>query len=132
MSLAEVGAAIRDRKLSSREVTIAAIARCERWQPKINCFIALEAETALARADELDRQIAAGHWRGPLHGVPLAHKDMFYRAGRVSAGGSPIRKDWQAPITATVLRRLDDAGAVDLGRLNMSEFAAGPTGHNKF
>jgi aspartyl-tRNA(Asn)/glutamyl-tRNA(Gln) amidotransferase subunit A len=132
MSLAEVGAAIRDRTLSAREVTQAAIARAEQWQPHLNCFIALEADAALARAAALDDEIARGRWRGPLHGVPLAHKDMFYRAGRISTGGSPIRKDWRAPVTATVLQRLDDAGAVDLGRLNMSEFAAGPTGHNKF
>ena len=66
----------------------------------------------------------------PLHGVPLAHKDMFYREGRISTGGSRILRDQVATTTATVLRRLDAAGAIEIGVLNMAEFAAGPTGHN--
>ncbi|WP_214422467.1 amidase family protein, partial [Escherichia coli] len=82
-------------------------------------------------ARRLDKDLAEGHWRGALHGIPLAHKDMFYRAGQVSSGGSAIRKNWSAEATATVIARLDLAGAIDLGRLNMSEFAAGPTGHNR-
>ncbi|MBV8192036.1 MAG: amidase, partial [Alphaproteobacteria bacterium] len=61
---------------------------------------------------------------------PLAHKDMFYRQGEISTGGSAIRRNWTAPVTATVLQNLDEAGAVELGCLNMAEFAAGPTGHN--
>jgi len=68
---------------------------------------------------------------GPLSGMPLAHKDMFFRAGKVSNCGSKIRKGWVAPVTATVLERLDAAGALQLGTLNMSEFAYGPTGHNE-
>ena len=68
---------------------------------------------------------------GPLSGMPLAHKDMFYRAGKVSNCGSKIRKGWVASETATVLERLDAAGALQLGTLNMSEFAYGPTGHNE-
>jgi aspartyl-tRNA(Asn)/glutamyl-tRNA(Gln) amidotransferase subunit A len=68
--------------------------------------------------------------QGPLAGKRLAHKDMFYRAGRVSNCGSKIRKGWVASETAAVLERLDAAGAADIGTLNMSEFAYGPTGHN--
>lgn len=132
MSLTEVAAAIEARRVSAVEVTHAAIARIERWQPRINCVIAFDAEEALARAASLDRDRAQGRVHGPLHGVPLAHKDMFYRAGKVSTGGSEIRRHWRAPITATVIERLDRAGAIDLGRLNMAEFAAGPTGHNKW
>src|SRR5207253_1459038 len=75
-------------------------------------------------------EVKRGQQRGPLHGVPLAHKDMFYRAGKVSSGGSKILQDHVATTTATVLERLDAAGAIELGVLNMSEFAAGPTGHN--
>ena len=67
---------------------------------------------------------------GPLAGKSLAHKDMFYRAGKVSNCGSKIRKGWVASETAAVLERLDAAGAADIGTLNMSEFAYGPTGHN--
>jgi aspartyl-tRNA(Asn)/glutamyl-tRNA(Gln) amidotransferase subunit A len=60
----------------------------------------------------------------------MAHKDMYYRKGEISTGGSAIRRDWRAPVTATVLDKLDAAGVVELGFLNMAEFAAGPTGHN--
>ena len=78
----------------------------------------------------MDAELAAGKRRGPLHGVPMAHKDMYYRKGEISTGGSAIRKDWRAPVTATALEKLDAAGVVELGFLNMAEFAAGPTGHN--
>src|SRR5262249_38216195 len=84
----------------------------------------------LAQAKAMDAELAAGKRRGPLHGVPMAHKDMYYRKGELSTGGSAIRKDWVAPVTATVLEKLDQAGVVELGFLNMAEFAAGPTGHN--
>jgi aspartyl-tRNA(Asn)/glutamyl-tRNA(Gln) amidotransferase subunit A len=131
MSLAQAAAAIRARQLSSVEATQAALARIAHWQPRLNCFIALDAEGALKQAAALDADLARGRIRGALHGVPLAHKDMFYRAGRISTCGSEIRRHWVAGTTATVLERLDAAGAVDLGALNMSEFAAGPTGHNE-
>ncbi|WP_375688593.1 amidase [Pseudooceanicola sp. LIPI14-2-Ac024] len=90
-------------------------------------FAAVEAETALAQARLCD---AAGATRGPLHGVPLAHKDMFDRAGHVTGFGAAPGTGSLATRTATVLDRLDAAGQVDLGRLRMSEFAMGPTGHN--
>ena len=131
MSLAAAAAAIRARDLSSVEATQAALARIEQWQPRLNCFIAVDAEGALKQAAALDADLARGRIRGPLHGVPLAHKDMFYRAGRVSTCGAEIRRHWRASTTATALSRIDDAGAVDLGALNMAEFAAGPTGHNE-
>jgi aspartyl-tRNA(Asn)/glutamyl-tRNA(Gln) amidotransferase subunit A len=131
LGLAELAAALRAKQVSSVEATRAALARSEEWQRRLNCFIAIDAEAALARAAALDRELAQGRVAGPLHGVPLAHKDMFYRAGRVSTAGSLIRRDWRASTTATVLERLDAAGAVELGTLNMAEFAAGPTGHNK-
>ena len=86
----------------------------------INAFVSTEVRFAGAN----------GPNAGPLAGKRLAHKDMFYRAGRVSNCGSKIRKGWVASETAAVLERLDAAGAADIGTLNMSEFAYGPTGHN--
>ena len=77
------------------------------------------------------RRWASGEAVGVLHGVPLAHKDLLYRAGRVSTGGSKILRDKVADVTATALTRLDHAGAIEVGTLNMSEFAAGGTGHNE-
>lgn len=129
-SLTEIAAAIRAKRVSSREVTAACLARIEQWQPKLNCFIALEADEALAAADAADRDLANGRMRGALHGVPLAHKDMYYRAGKVSTCGSKIRRGWKPDITSTALARLADSGALQLGTLNMAEFAYGPTGHN--
>ena len=74
--------------------------------------------------------VARGYLRGPLHGVPMAHKDMYYRRGVVSSCGSKILRDTPAPGTAKVLEHLDAAGAIQFGVLNMAEFAMGPTGHN--
>ncbi|MBI4182650.1 MAG: amidase [Proteobacteria bacterium] len=130
MSLCEAAGAIRDGRLTSLRATEACLARIERWQPRLNAFIAIEAEEALAMARARDMELAEGRVRGPLHGVPLAHKDMFYRQGKVSTGGSKIRRNWVADRTATVIERLAAAGAVQLGTLHMVEFAAGPTGHN--
>ena len=96
LSLADLAAAFRRRKVSSAEVTKALLARIKKWQPKINAFARVEAEGAMKAARAADRALANGKIRGPLHGVPLAHKDMYYRAGRRSACGSKLRADWQA------------------------------------
>lgn len=130
LSLTAVAKAIVDRQVSSREVTQACLDRIARWQPKLSAFMAIEGEDALAAAAEADSALARGEVRGALHGVPLAHKDMYYDAGRVVTCGSRIRRDWVATTTATVLQRLRRAGAVRLGALQMAEFAYGPTGHN--
>ena len=128
--LSEVADAIAAKRISSAEATEACLARIEVWQPRVNAFLRLYKDKALAQARAMDAELAAGKRRGPLHGVPMAHKDMYYRKGEVSTGGSAIRKDWIAPVTATALEKLDAAGVVELGFLNMAEFAAGPTGHN--
>jgi aspartyl-tRNA(Asn)/glutamyl-tRNA(Gln) amidotransferase subunit A len=130
LTLLEAAAAIRSRAISSVELTTACLDRIADWQPVTNALIALEAETALAMAAKADAALAAGLPIGPLNGVPLAHKDMYYRAGRITSCGSKVQGDFVATVTSTALARLDDAGAVDLGRLNMSEFALGPTGIN--
>ncbi len=130
-SLVETAEAIRTKKLSSVEVVRASIARAEALQPVLNCFIQLLGDEALAEAERADAELARGELRGPLHGVPLAHKDMYYRAGKRTTCGSKIRKDYVAEIDSTALKRLLDAGSIYLGGLNMAEFATGPTGHNE-
>jgi aspartyl-tRNA(Asn)/glutamyl-tRNA(Gln) amidotransferase subunit A len=130
LGLVELAAAIRRRRLSAREATEAALARAEAVQPALNAFIAIDEAGALAAADAADAALARGQPIGLLHGVPLAHKDMFFRKGRVSGCGSAILADVPADRTASVLERLDAAGALDVARLNMAEFAFGPTGHN--
>jgi aspartyl-tRNA(Asn)/glutamyl-tRNA(Gln) amidotransferase subunit A len=130
MSLVAVAKAIADKKVSSREVTRSCLHRIAQWQPSLNAFMAIESDQALAAADEADSALAKGHNRGVLHGVPLAHKDMYYDAGKVVSCGSLIRRDFVATTTSTALQRLKDAGTVRLGSLQMVEFAYGPTGHN--
>ena len=131
LSLTEAAAAIRDRRISSVALTEACLDRIDRVGPVVNAFISLERDQALQAAARADADLASGKLYGPLHGVPLAHKDMFYRTGRTATCGSRIRRNYIPDVTATVLSRLDRAGALDLGGLNMSEFAAGPTGHNE-
>jgi aspartyl-tRNA(Asn)/glutamyl-tRNA(Gln) amidotransferase subunit A len=112
LSLAAASQALRARHISSGELAEACLARIARWQPRINAFISVEQHA-------------------PNEGVPLAHKDMFYRQGRVSNCGSRIRRGWIAQETSTALSRLDTAGMPQIGTLNMVEFAFGPTGHNE-
>jgi len=130
MSLTGIAQAIAERRCSSREVTQACLDRIADWQPVINAFIAIEPDEALAAADAADAALARGNTQGRLHGVPLAHKDMYYEAGKVATCGSRIRRDFIATTTATALRRIKDEGTVRLGTLQMAEFALGPTGHN--
>jgi len=130
-SLVEIAEAIRTGKLSSTEVVRASIARAEALQPVLNCFTQLLGEEALEEAARADSELARGDLRGPLHGVPLAHKDMYYRAGKRTTCGSKIRRDYIADTDSTALKRLLDAGSIYLGGLNMAEFATGPTGHNE-
>jgi aspartyl-tRNA(Asn)/glutamyl-tRNA(Gln) amidotransferase subunit A len=130
MSLTAIAKAIAEKKVSSREATQSCLDRIEQWQPRLNAFMAIEKEAALQAADEADAALAKGASRGALHGVPLAHKDMYYDVGKVVTCGSKIRRDFVATTTSTALRRLKDAGMVRLGSLQMAEFAYGPTGHN--
>jgi aspartyl-tRNA(Asn)/glutamyl-tRNA(Gln) amidotransferase subunit A len=130
MTLKQLAAAIGRRKASSLEVTRAMLARIETWQGALNAFARVEAEDALKAAKAADRALAAGKARGPLHGVPLAHKDMYYSRGKLAECGSKIRKGFVAPATATAVARLEAAGSFRLGAVNMVEFAFGPTGHN--
>jgi aspartyl-tRNA(Asn)/glutamyl-tRNA(Gln) amidotransferase subunit A len=130
LSLTEVARAIAQKRFSSREVTLACLNRVAQWQPRLNAFMAIETDEALAAADTADAALAKGNVSGALHGVPLAHKDMYYEAGKIVTCGSHIRRDFVATTTSTALRRLKDAGTIRLGSLQMAEFAYGPTGHN--
>ena len=131
LTLEEAAAALARKDLSSVEMTTAAVDRMEAQQPALNMLAGLDREDALRQAADSDARRAKDDMRGPLEGVPLAHKDMYYRAGRISACGSNIRKDFVPDVTATALSRLDATGALDIARLNMVEFALGPTGHNE-
>jgi len=130
LSLTEAAAAIRRRRMSSVELTKATLDWIERVQPQLNCVISIERTAVLAAARKADQVLAAGEPIGPLHGIPLAHKDMFFRRGKVATCGSKILGAERQRVTATVVERLNAAGATWLGALNMGEFASNPTGDN--
>ncbi len=132
LTLVEVATRIASGDFSSEEVTQAAITKIEKVQSKLNCFISIEVESALRAAKDADKWRSSGQTLGPLHGVPLAHKDMFYRAGKISTCGSKIQQNFVPTYSATVMKNLEKAGAIYLGGLNMSEFASGPVGHNQY
>jgi aspartyl-tRNA(Asn)/glutamyl-tRNA(Gln) amidotransferase subunit A len=130
MGLVEVAGQIRDGALSSASVTEAVLAAATAAQARTNCFIEIDADgaRAAARAADLDRD--RGGPLGLLHGVPLAHKDMFPSAGHLVRYGSRVRGNFLASQTSTAVELLEAAGAFSIGALNMAEFALGATGHN--
>ena len=130
MTIREAARALRERRLSSVELTRLSLDRIERLNPKLNAFLTVTAESALQRARQADAELAAGHDRGPLHGIPVAHKDLFYTRGVRTTGGSKIFENFVPEYDAAVVERLDAAGAVSLGKLNMHELAFGITSNN--
>src|SRR5258708_28389732 len=128
--LTAVAQEIGEKRVASREATKSCLDRILQWQPHLNAFMAIEAEAALVAADAADAALAKGKISGPLHGVPLAHKDMYYDAGHVVTCGSKIRRDFVATSTSTALQRLKDAGTIRLGSLQIVAFAYGPPGPN--
>jgi amidase len=123
LGLVEVGERIGARKHSSVEVTRAQLDRIAQLDPRLHSYATLTPEAALAAAEEADREIAAGKRRGPLHGVPVAVKDLCHTRGTVTAAGMTIHRSFVPKEDATVVARLKAAGAVLLGKLQMTEGA---------
>jgi aspartyl-tRNA(Asn)/glutamyl-tRNA(Gln) amidotransferase subunit A len=128
MSAGSLALAISRGELSAGEAVRAAIARAEAANPYLNAVVSIDAEDALAAAKAIDGR--RGGASRPLAGVPLAHKDMFDRVGKIASWGAGIRNDRPARRNATVIDRLHRAGAVGFAALHMAEFAYGMTGHN--
>jgi len=125
LSLDEVARRLKARKLSSMEATKATLGRIEKLDPKLKAYATLTPERALADAAQCDAETAAGRSRGPLHGVPVAVKDLCNTAGVATAAGMPIHRANVPSKDATVVARLRAAGAVILGKLQMTEGAFG-------
>jgi aspartyl-tRNA(Asn)/glutamyl-tRNA(Gln) amidotransferase subunit A len=116
---------LRSKKASPVELTRACLKRIEKLNPAVNAFITVTGESALAAAREMETEAQRGRWRGPLHGIPIALKDNIDTAGVRTTGASELFKDRIPTEDAEVVRRLKNAGAVLLGKLNMHEFAYG-------
>lgn len=121
--LLEVGRLIQSGQVTSAEVTQAELDRIAAFDDKLKSYAYVMADTALAQAAAADGEIAAGRKRGPLHGVPIAVKDLCWTVDAPTAAGMPIHRDNRPAEDATVVRRLKDAGAVILGKLQLTEGA---------
>src|ERR1700749_1381540 len=123
LELTELATRLRRRELSAVEVTRAQLERISSCDHNLASFACVIPERALAAAAAADAEIAAGHYRGPLHGVPLGIKDLFWTEGVPTAAGMAIHRDFIPVEDATVVARLKRAGAVLLGKLQMTEGA---------
>jgi aspartyl-tRNA(Asn)/glutamyl-tRNA(Gln) amidotransferase subunit A len=128
MGVAELAAAIAEKKTSAVEAAQHLLSRA-RAHEGLGAYLAFNDDAALAQAKAADARVAAGE-RGPLLGVPLAHKDIFATTDFPTTAGSKMLKGYQSPFNATVVQRLADAGAVTLGKLNCDEFAMGSGNDN--
>lgn len=128
LTLTEAAEQVRTRRISPVELTRECLERIERLNPLLNAFITVTADLALQQARRAESEIMAGKWRGPLHGVPVAIKDLFDTAGvRTTAASNQFRE--RVPDTdSELVQLLDAAGAVLLGKLNLHEFAFGVSG----
>src|SRR5579872_890153 len=124
-TIVEVSDDLRQRKVSPVELTQACLRQIEKLNPVLNAFITVTAEAALAHARVAETEIQDGHWRGPLHGVPLALKDLIDTAGVRTTAATAMFKDRIPTEDAEVVRRLQRAGAVLLGKQNLHECAYG-------
>ncbi len=125
-----MGRRLRAREFSVRELTEQTLQGIERANPTLNAFIAITREQALTRADELDAMLGRGEDLGPLHGIPVAHKDCFLTKGVRTTGGSKIFRDWVPDRDAEVVERMNAVGMVMVGKTGLHELTYGITNVN--
>ena len=130
LSASALAELVAGREVSSEELVALFVERIERLEPEVNAYITVAPEAALAEARSRDAELAAGQRRGPLHGVPLALKDLFDTKGMRTTAGSRILRDRVPDRDATTVAKLRAAGAVIIGKTNLNEFAAGGTTEN--
>jgi aspartyl-tRNA(Asn)/glutamyl-tRNA(Gln) amidotransferase subunit A len=127
LTLKQASELLRSKETSAVELTRACLARIEKYNSALNAYITVTSESALEAAHAMETEQRQGRWRGPLHGIPIALKDNIDTAGTRTTAASGLFKDRVPTEDAYVVRRLKDAGAVLLGKLNLHEFAYGGT-----
>ncbi len=130
LTLTEASGLIAKQEISSEELTQAHLERTYQLEPELNCFITQTPDLALERARAADLEIQQGDSRGSLHGIPIALKDLYETRGIITTAGSLFFEDWVPEENGVVVERLEDAGTVILGKLNMHEIALGVTNNN--
>ncbi len=123
----ELAEGIRTRDISPVEITEHALHRIERLNPKLNVFVTQTSELAIEQAKQSERDIMHGRYKGPLHGIPIVHKDLYYTKGIRTTAGSKILNSFVPDYDSTVAAKLHEAGTVLLGKVQTHEFAAGLT-----
>jgi aspartyl-tRNA(Asn)/glutamyl-tRNA(Gln) amidotransferase subunit A len=124
-SISDLAPRLRRREISPVEITRECLGRIEKLNPSLNAFITVTSESALAEARKAEEEISEGRWRGPLHGIPIALKDLIDTAGVRTTSGSALHEHRVPAEDAEVVRRLRRAGAVFVGKNNLHEFAYG-------
>src|SRR5690242_10124030 len=127
LTIVQASARLRARTLSSVELTQATLDRIARVEPRVGAFITIVADRALDAARQADREIAAGRYRGPLHGIPFGVKDTYYTRGIRTTAGSPVLDEFVPDSDAAIVERMKTAGAVLVGKLKLPEFSFGGT-----
>ena len=130
MTIAELSYLIKNKKISSSELTQIYLDRIEKYDPQLRSFITLTKDLALKQAAKADKEIAAGKYRGPLHGIPYGVKDLLAVKGYKTTWGSTVHKEQEIDVTATVVQKLEEAGAVLLGKLSLGALAWGDVWYN--
>lgn len=125
LSATEQSGLIRSKKISASQLIRAHLDQIERLNPTLNAIVTLTAESAMAEAESADKKIAANESLGVLHGLPVAHKDLFLTKGVRTTFGSLAFKDFVPDVDSLPVERLKKAGAISLGKTNTPEFGAG-------
>jgi amidase len=123
LSLSELSAMIGRREVTSVEATRTVLDRIHKLNPTLRAYLTILDDSAMRQAEAADKEVTAGKWRGPLHGVPVAVKDLCWTKGVLTTCASKVLRDWRPDSNATVVDRFEAAGAVLLGKLHLTEFA---------
>ena len=130
MTIREAGQALRSRRVSSLELTSRCLDQVAKLNPRLNAFITVTGDSARSQAQALDRELSNGIDRGPLHGIPIAHKDLISTRGILTTSGSKLFRDNVPDIDAPIVEKLTAAGAVMIGKTGLHELAYGVTSDN--